>query len=263
MPWCPRCKNEYKEGITVCADCGCELVDSLEEQDVPIYFGPEEEIDEMITFFKANNMEGAYKLFDDKEQTFELIVKKRQLDEAKNAIRVYLKEFATTEEEETQKERTVNLYEDSNKRAEEYQSGAYTLLLVGIVGLILLVLLNLNVLPINLPQFTKILITCVMGIMFVLFVFLGVTSLNTYKKLKMNAEDENQQQDDIKNWFLSNITKEMIYKPNNIDKETEEELFFKRTDKMKSLIKEKYPSVNEEFVDYIVEQLYTDIYEQS
>lgn len=31
MPWCPKCKNEYYEGVTVCADCGTELVDSLEE----------------------------------------------------------------------------------------------------------------------------------------------------------------------------------------------------------------------------------------
>lgn len=34
----------------------------------------------------------------------------------------------------------------------------------------------------------------------------------------------------------------MIDKNNYIDEETEEELYFKRTDKMKSLIKENYPS---------------------
>lgn len=27
MPWCPKCKNEYKEGIETCSDCGCELVE--------------------------------------------------------------------------------------------------------------------------------------------------------------------------------------------------------------------------------------------
>ena len=29
MPWCPKCKNEYVAGITVCADCNCELVEDL------------------------------------------------------------------------------------------------------------------------------------------------------------------------------------------------------------------------------------------
>ena len=27
MPWCPKCKSEYREGFTVCADCGGALVD--------------------------------------------------------------------------------------------------------------------------------------------------------------------------------------------------------------------------------------------
>ena len=30
--WCPKCKHEYREGVTVCADCGSELVDSLPEE---------------------------------------------------------------------------------------------------------------------------------------------------------------------------------------------------------------------------------------
>ena len=30
--WCPKCKNEYVDGITLCADCGVELVDELPEE---------------------------------------------------------------------------------------------------------------------------------------------------------------------------------------------------------------------------------------
>ena len=29
MAWCPKCKYEYREGVTVCPDCDCELVDDL------------------------------------------------------------------------------------------------------------------------------------------------------------------------------------------------------------------------------------------
>ncbi len=29
MAWCPKCRYEYREGVTVCPDCECELVDDL------------------------------------------------------------------------------------------------------------------------------------------------------------------------------------------------------------------------------------------
>jgi len=32
MPWCPKCKTEYREGFRVCADCGSVLVDELTEE---------------------------------------------------------------------------------------------------------------------------------------------------------------------------------------------------------------------------------------
>ena len=31
MPWCPKCKSEFREGFTECKDCNIPLVDKLEE----------------------------------------------------------------------------------------------------------------------------------------------------------------------------------------------------------------------------------------
>jgi hypothetical protein len=39
MPWCPKCKVEYREGFTVCSDCGSDLVNvgEFEEKDRAVY----------------------------------------------------------------------------------------------------------------------------------------------------------------------------------------------------------------------------------
>ena len=37
MPWCPVCKEEYKEGITVCPECNTSLVASIEEAEKSDY----------------------------------------------------------------------------------------------------------------------------------------------------------------------------------------------------------------------------------
>ena len=31
MPWCPKCKTEYRDGVTACPDCGSRLVEELPE----------------------------------------------------------------------------------------------------------------------------------------------------------------------------------------------------------------------------------------
>lgn len=49
MPWCPKCKNEYQDGIHICSDCGCELVDELLELE-EVADGSLEEMEELSCF---------------------------------------------------------------------------------------------------------------------------------------------------------------------------------------------------------------------
>ncbi|MBQ7200424.1 MAG: zinc ribbon domain-containing protein, partial [Eubacterium sp.] len=41
MAWCPKCKNEYREGITECPDCGTELVDEIQKEVEEAPVGPQ------------------------------------------------------------------------------------------------------------------------------------------------------------------------------------------------------------------------------
>lgn len=50
MAWCPECKCEYVEGVTKCADCGCDLVDRLQEAtEEEHYEMPEETLEEAVS----------------------------------------------------------------------------------------------------------------------------------------------------------------------------------------------------------------------
>ncbi len=276
MPWCPKCKNEYKDGYTVCADCGSELVASLEEGPVAVYFGEETVLNEICDFMRANGIRETEVVFDEKENTYELFVPKNLTDEAVKQIRVYLTNIAAprkiaeaakktvqedTEEIKEEQEIYTGPYQEADKKAEEYKSGADTLLIVGVLGIVALILLNLGIIPIALTGFTKVLITGVMGVMFVIFLVLGFTSRKSYKKLKEQAGTEKDQKTEIKTYLKENISPDTFDAELKDDEPAMEILYFRRNEKMKEMIKAAYPALDAAFVEYIIEETYPEIFE--
>lgn len=277
MPWCPKCKNEYKEGYTVCADCGSQLVESLEEGPVAVYFGAESELCEMCDFMRANGISETEVVYDKKEDTYELLVARKKAVEAQKQLRVYLSKIAAPKKlaqmqrmaeemeaeqvQEEEKEEYTGPYQEADKKAEEYKSGADTLLIVGAAGIIALVLLNLGIIPISLTGFTKALITGVMGVMFVIFLVMGITSRKSYKALKNQADSEKDQKSEIQNYLKENIQSDSFDADLTDDEPAMEILYFRRIEKMKEMIREVYPSIDNAFMDYIIEETYPEIFE--
>ncbi len=277
MPWCPKCKNEYKEGYTVCADCGSQLVESLEEGPVAVYFGAENELQEMCNFMRANGISETQIVYDKKEGTYELLVERKKAVEAQKQLRVYLSKIAAPKKlaemqqmaEETEaaqtleeeKEEYKGPYQEADKKAEEYKSGADTLLIVGAAGIIALVLLNLGIIPISLTGFTKALITGVMGVMFVIFIITGITSRKSYKTLKDQADTEKDQKSEIQTYLKENIQLDSFDADLIDDEPAMEILYFRRIEKMKEMIRSTYPGLDIAFMDYIIEETYPEIFE--
>lgn len=284
MPWCPKCKNEYKSGYTVCADCGAELVESLEDGMKSIYFGMDSELYEMSKFLCANGIEKSEISYDEKENTYELKVKSEHVAEAQKMIRVYLQNIATAKEvkqaseamsamseeelEALQREKEYRIkemmrtpYEDADKKAEDYKSGADSLLIVGVIGAVALILLNLGVLPISLPAFTKAMITGVMGIMFVIFIFMGISSRKSYAKLKSQANSDKDTKADIKKYLKETIYVEEFDKDLCDDEPSMEILYFRRMEKLKEMVFSYAEGIDVSFAEYILEEVYPEIFE--
>lgn len=267
MPFCPKCKYEYKDGIKICSDCNIELVDSLDVVTVTIMTRDENTVDEALDFLTKNEFTGAYKIESEVATgMYDLLVPESKYKEAVGMLNVYYKEVheATEEEkemEEQQKEVKISAprYIDSSDRAENYKSGASVLIGVGLVGIFALILINLGVINLPVPSSTKTLINIVMGVLFVGFIAIGFNSFFAYKKIKVLADSEDDLEAKITKWAENELDIESL-KINDSDSDSEEIKFFNRTEALRTQLDNSFPELDPSFKEHIIEDLYDGIF---
>lgn len=214
--WCPKCKNEYVSGITTCADCGVDLVETLQTEDYASDFSEERQTETSS------------------EQT-----------------------CTDNEEKNTA---PLHAYVSKKAKAADLKSTAYTFTLVSIVGIIFLALFIMDVLPFETATHMKILTSIVMGIMFLIFLIIGIRSFMEIKTVSHAADAEEQLFAEVTEWFHNNFTKEDMERTSeNLD---ENQRYFTRYEAMQRCILEKYPDLDEAFLDHIIETLYTELFSE-
>ena len=115
MAWCPKCKCEYVEGVTVCADCGSELVDHLD--------GTEDEV-----------------LQTDPQKIAQAFIRTGEALPEELLDSELLRDFDFDEEEA--KPTVQKAYRNSAEQAEENRASAFTLLFVGGAGFLFILLFD-------------------------------------------------------------------------------------------------------------------------
>jgi hypothetical protein len=155
------------------------------------------------------------------------------------------------------------MYIDPEARVDDNRSTAWSFTLVSILGIILLILLDLDILPVSIADFQKIILSVVMGILFLIFLCIGIHSFLTMKQLRSFASKETSLDKEITEWFLKEYTEYMReYSVEASEDETmdAEELYYPRSNRMSELILAEYPGISEEFKDHIIEELYCDLF---
>ena len=102
------------------------------------------------------------------------------------------------------------IYVESSKKAQDFKSGGFSLLFVGGIGLIFVLLVLFNVIPLHMNLFSKYLIIGVMGSLFILFIVMGFLSVKSYKKFEIKASEEDHLTNNLKTWCKENLTKDII-----------------------------------------------------
>ena len=277
MPWCPICKNEYVDGVKECADCHVGLVSQIEEELVPIIFGEEEEINQLNIFLTANEFYDAVIRPSEEESFFELAVPASLEKKAKKMVSVYSVHKAKSDilekkssdengsgEQESDDEQIRPAenprsgYTTQKEKAENYKTSAYTLIVVGILGLVFLVVASMGVLRISFGLLTYF----IMGGMFLLFLLSGIASYRSYKKSSQEAVMENHLSKEIMEWCKVNLDTDIIDEMFLDEKIPDEIKYFKRIDKIKESIKETYLNLDDGFLDALVEEIYPVIFNE-
>ena len=88
--WCPKCKIEYREGITVCADCGTELVEELVNLVDICEIKGEEPANEMIEFLQYSGIKKVRKEWMEETESFRLMVDMKDVQKAEKIVHGYL-----------------------------------------------------------------------------------------------------------------------------------------------------------------------------
>jgi hypothetical protein len=112
--FCPNCRTEYVEGISVCADCGVPLIAKLDEDDKS---SESAELEEILATFNAGDIaliksildgEGITYYFSGEESNYmlpltqppKLMVPKEQAEQAREVLKDLLLERTITKDVE-------------------------------------------------------------------------------------------------------------------------------------------------------------------
>ena len=157
----------------------------------------------------------------------------------------------------------VNVYRDKKTKAEDFKSSAYTLLIVGILGLAALAMMEFGILPIKLAAPGKYITYAVMGIMFIVFIIMGISSFRSAKTYEDEARDEDDLTARIKEWANKNISADDIKSRIYFEDNTPEEMkYFRYFEVMKELVVQEFGDMNISYLDAVCEELYSEIFEK-
>ncbi len=279
MAWCPKCRNEYVEGVTVCADCQVPLVDELPEEtpfDDKVLLGTLDSAEEALKVAKFLNFKGvssAFAVTNENETEYPVYVDETEKVDARMALSQLLKEQTedqplsefipeiTSELQELDEEEAEHMFLDLRteqssvyvKKKDKYDDLLFSGLSFIIFSVIGGVVLLLN--QIGIFSFFNLYSTVVMGVVFIIFLGIGITSLVRARKTKALVTQEHELSDEVITWIEENITNDLISSYYNPE-DSEENNYFTVHSRLCDIVSENFPFFPKEYIDELMDERY-------
>ena len=178
-----------------------------------------------------------------------------ELDEIKEEAQEEILEVNTTSAF-----REPVLYESKEEKYKDNLSSAFTFIICGIIGVAVLVLNDVGVLKlVTTSSSSFIVINVVLGILFVLFLGIGIWSLVYSKKLKKLAKEESNKIKEITEFLEENVLQDEIDEEVNIDI-PDELKFYNRVDYVKSVVKKEFEDYEDDLLSHVSEKYIEALY---
>lgn len=232
----------------------------------PLIYLEQDDANRLVDFLKYNNVDSACIEYDEELVSYAVCV---LLDDEVTATPL-VKAFKASEietaidngNESVDDNNFVNskspssVYENKSNKYAELRSSGIALIVFTFLGAIYMLLNMVGILHLNSGAMFYI----VFSALLLVFLYGGINSLTSAKKIKEDASKEADLTITIKEWFKTTYKQEYIDNAINEQDLPDEVLFFKRTQKIKDLITAKYNDLDEAFVDNLCEELLEELY---
>ena len=149
----------------------------------------------------------------------------------------------------------MKIYINEKERYNDVKSTGYSFTIISVIGFILLILMWTNTLPINIDITNKIMTSVVMGILFTIFLIVGIKSFLSLKKIQESADNQEKTNSNIITWFFDNI--------DTAFDTASEENYFDTYNTISEILTSQFPTLSEEELDYITEAIISKINDEN
>lgn len=285
--WCPKCRNEYINGVTTCVDCGCDLVEELPEEideNEPVAIGSlanEETASKLVGYLnRAGLLSCAVRPQPENEEgeipAYDIIVAGKELvyihqlfdglsedadDEEPLDLELLLPKFeekyAEIQDEEANKllsdlrTEASTVYVNKKDTYSDFKFSGISFIVFAVIGYLFALLNAFGVLTIF-NTFSVIVLT----IVFTIFMIIGISSIHKAHSIKTLVSEEENVLEEVENYIAEHFTDDYFSALPADESLSDEENFLMITDRLKEELARVFPLFSRGYIDQLVDERY-------